>query len=501
MAFDLCEYRTRRPRIARLLVLGSCLAYSFFAVHSFASEATKPNIVFFLVDDLGWRDVGCFGSPLHQTPHIDSLAEEGMSFDQAYAAACTCSPTRASIMTGKYPARLRMTSIIEKHLGNRAPGDSRLLPPPTRPYLPKEEVTIAEALKTVGYTSCLIGKWHLGVDDSGPKGHGFDVAIAPPHRGMPKSYFWPQWKGNPNMEGRFEGEYLTDRLAGEACQFIQKHHAAPFFLMLCYHSVHVPIEAKQDKVARYEKLLQKRSTENLQHHNPHYAAMVESVDDGIGRVLRTLEELKLDQNTLVIFFSDNGGLAHPSHVGEHTPATSNAPLRSGKGFIYEGGIREPLIVKWPGVVKAGVRSSVPVISIDFFATICEAAGVDFGDLLLTEPLDGKSLLATLKGKPTELSQRALYWHYPHFSSMGGRPSGAIRSGRWKLIEHFETKQIELFDLANDIGETRDLSKARPEQARKLHQDLAAWRASLDAGMPERPNPKYEASSRTQSPGR
>ncbi len=457
-----------------------------------ADDAGRPNIVFFLVDDLGWRDVGCFGSRLHRTPHIDRLALDGVCFDQAYAAACSCSPTRASIMTGKYPARLRMTSIIEKHLGNRAPDDARLLPPPTRARLPKEEVTIAEALKTVGYTSCLVGKWHLGEGEFAPRGHGFDVAIAPPHRGMPKSYFWPQWKGNPDMEGRFEGEYLTDRLADEACQFIDEHHGSPFFLMLSFHSVHVPIEAKPDKVARYKRLLEERSAEMLQHKNPYYAAMVESVDDGVGRVLATLERLKLTQNTLVIFFSDNGGLAHPSHVGKHTPATSNAPLRDGKGFLYEGGIRVPLIIKWPGVIQGGRRSNVPVISIDFLPTLCEAAGVDWKSLNLAEPIDGKSLISLCKGEKAGMDRTALYWHYPHFSSMGGRPSGAIRVGRWKLIEHFETNQVELFDLAADIGETHDLSRTHPQRARKLHRDLIAWRESLHAGMPQRPNPNYKA---------
>jgi arylsulfatase A-like enzyme len=390
-----------------------------------------------------------------------------------------------------------MTSIVEKHLGDRAPADAPFLPPPTRSQLPKQEVTIAEALKTAGYTTCLIGKWHLGMRDFGPLGHGFDVAIAPPHKGMPRSYFWPQWKGNPNIEGRFDGEYLTDRLTDEACRFIDQHHESPFSLFLCFHSVHVPIEAKKEKVARYENLLRADSTTKLQHHNPHYAAMVESVDDGVGRVLKTLNELKLSQNTLVVFFSDNGGLAHPSHVGDHTPATSNAPLRSGKGFIYEGGIREPLIVRWPGVVKAGSRSSVPIISNDFFPTLCEAAGVDLNTLQSSESIDGKSLITLLKGNRDGLAPRPLYWHYPHFSSMGGRPSGAMRSGRWKLIEHFETQRIELFDVADDIGETNDLSKTHPERARQLAAELAAWRERLGAGMPQRPNPKYRGNSMIQ----
>ena len=459
-----------------------------FASSCSATESKAPNIVFFVADDIGWRDLGCYGSPLHQTPNIDQLAAEGVLFDQAYAAGCSCSPTRASLMTGKYPACLQMTSITEKHLGTRAPVDSRLLPPPTRPYLPKEEVTIAELLGTVGYTTALVGKWHLGEGEFGPKGHGFDVAIAPPHKGMPKSYFWPAWKGNPNMLGRFEGEYLTDRLAEEACGFIKKNQVAPFFLALSFHSVHVPIEAKQEKVKKYTALLSRSETNDYQHRNAHYAAMVESIDDAVGRVLETLQNLKLEQNTLVLFISDNGGLIHTSHVGKHTPPTSNNPLRSGKGLLYEGGIRVPLIVKWPGEIEKNAKNTSLVISNDILPTFCEAAGVAPTDL--PPSVDGLNLLSTLSIPDTDSIERSLYWHYPHFSSMGGRPSGAIRAGEWKLVEHFESKQIELFNLGLDIGETKDLSTVFPEKAQELQQSLVAWRNRHNAGMPERPNPAY-----------
>ena len=469
--------------ILRLLLsmsFASSLAASLYA-------AAPPNVVLFIVDDLGWRDFGCYGSPLHQTPCIDQLTSEGVRFDQAYAAGCSCSPTRASLMTGKYPARLRMTSITEKHLGNRAPDDSRLLPPPTLPHLPLEETTIAEALSTKGYRSCLVGKWHLGEEDYGPLGHGFDVAIAPPHRGMPKSYFWPAWKGNPNMPGDFDGEYLTDRLAEEASQFIEQNQEAPFFLALSFHSVHVPIEAKADKVAKYKEILKQGSTAEYQHRNPHYAGMVESVDEGIGKVLETLEECDLEENTLVILISDNGGLVHKSHAGHHTPATSNEPLRSGKGLLYEGGIRVPLVMKWPGKIEPQSTSSSLAISNDIFPTILEAAEVESLESLSH---DGMSLLSLLKDKETATDERSLFWHYPHFSSMGGRPSGAIRKGSWKLVEHFETNRLELFNLESDIGEAHDLSKAYPEKLSELHRSLEEWRNGISAGMPERPNLKY-----------
>ncbi|MHC4117401.1 MAG: sulfatase [Planctomycetota bacterium] len=466
----------------------TCLAHA---------QEDSPNVVFFLVDDMGWTDVGCFGSDFVQTPNIDRLAGQGVRFTNAYAPACSCSPSRAGIITGKYPAHLGMTAIIEKHRANNAPDDAPWLPATTRPFLPHEEVTIAEALKTKGYATCLIGKWHLGVGEYGPLGHGFDIAIAPPHSGMPKSYFWPRWRGNPKMEGRFEGEYLTDRLAEEACNFIDEHSDKPFFLYLPFYSVHVPIEAKADKVAKYESLLADGT--GRKHTNAHYASMVESVDDAVGCVLAKLTERKLYENTMIVFFSDNGGLAHPSHVGEHTPATSNRPLRSGKGFLYEGGIREPLIVKWPGVSAPGEVCSAPVHGCDLFPTICAAAGVDARELAIVGSLDGINLEGLLKRPSAGQSDRSLYWHYPHFSSMGGRPSGAIRSGKWKLIEHFETNTTELYDLDADIGESRDLARQLPEKARELQRELAAWRSRMNALMPNLHNPKYVGKNKRSAP--
>ena len=470
---------------------------------------SRPNVVLLLVDDLGWTDVGCFGSPLHQTPHVDQLARSGVRFTNAYAPACSCSPSRAGIMTGKYPGRLGMTAIVEKHRGDRAPDDAPLLPATTKPFLPEEEQTIAEVLQAAGYATGLVGKWHLGDGSHDPRQHGFDVAIAPPHSGAPKSYFWPQWDGNPRLPGRFDGEYLTDRLADEACQFIERaikrdrsnfskpaasgrsaERAAPFFLCLSFHSVHVPIEAKPGKVTKYETLLRKTSGDPPQHHNPHYAAMVESMDEAVGRVFDTLEQHQLDDDTLVIFFSDNGGLVHRSHRGDHTPATSNRPLRSGKGFLYEGGIRVPLIIRWPGVADAGSVCHRPVHGCDLFPTICQAAGVRAEDLQAAEDLDGQSLVPLLRDPAYATPERTLYWHYPHFSTMGGRPSAAIRQGPWKLLEHFESGALELYDLQQDVGESKDLSREQPERTRRLHQSLVDWRARMSAIVPSRPNPDY-----------
>jgi arylsulfatase A-like enzyme len=449
------------------------------------------NIVLILVDDLGWTDLGCFGSPTYQTPHIDRLASTGVRFTEAYAPACSCSPSRAGIMTGKYPGRLGMTAIVEKHRGDNAPDDAPLLPATTRPFLPDAEITIAEVLKSAGYATCLVGKWHLGDWKHDPKQHGFDVAIAPPHAGAPKSYFWPRWDGNPRLPGRFEGEYLTDRLAEEACGFVEDHGPAPFFVYLSFHSVHVPIEAKSAKVAKYAAILRAHEQDAPQHDNAHYAAMVESLDEAVGRVLAALQKLNLEHDTLVVFFSDNGGLVHRSHRGEHTPATSNAPLRSGKGFLYEGGIRVPLIIRWPGVAKSGGVCHAPVHGCDLFPTICQAAGIAVDTLSHRDQLDGRDLQPLLRDPHQKLPQRTLFWHYPHFSTMGGRPSAAMRQGKWKLIEHLETGVRELYDLRDDIGETQNLAKLHPDKAEQLQRSLADWRMRMNALMPSQPNPNYQ----------
>lgn len=431
-----------------------------------AAEAKRPNFVFILVDDLGWADVGCFGSKYYSTPNIDKLAGQGMRFTDAYAACAVCSPTRASIMTGKYPARLHLTDWIPGE------GDAPAHPlriPEWRKYLPLEEVTIAEALKPAGYICASIGKWHLGGPQFNPEHQGFDLNIAGGDIGHPASYFWP-YEGKthtvPGLKtGGSAGEYLTDRLTVAAERFIEQNKDRPFFLYLPHYAVHRPLEAKPAVTAKYQGKAPPGGQTNAV-----YAAMIESVDDSVGRIQRKLEALGLAGNTVVVFMSDNGGLWPQS--------TSNAPLRAGKGYPYEGGIREPLLIKWPGTARPGTTCSVPVSSVDFFPTLVEMAGVR-----LPGPVDGRSLVPLLKGTAS-LSREALFWHYPHY--WGGprvQPYGAVRAGDWKLIEFYEDMRAELYNLKDDLSETRDLARAQPGKAAELRALLHNWRESVDAQMP------------------
>jgi len=288
--------------------------------------------------------------------------------------------------------------------------------------------------------------------------------------------------------GNFDGEYLPDRLSQEACTFIEAHKDQPFFIYLSHHAVHIPIEGKMGKIAEYQAKIQATPPAKGEQNNPHYAAMVESVDDSVGRVMDTLRRLKIDDRTIVIFFSDNGGLCTPE--GRHTPATTNAPLRAGKGYLYEGGIREPWIVKWPGVVKPGSVCRVPVVSVDFFPTVCDLARLDRKRVKTNGPIDGVSIVPLLRDPGAMLDREAIYWHYPHFSNQGGRPGGAIRVGDFKLIERYEFGTLELYNLKEDIGETTDLAERMPRKARQLHQMLRRWRKEVNANMP-RPNPDYK----------
>jgi arylsulfatase A-like enzyme len=433
----------------------------------------RPNIVLILIDDMGWADSGCYGSQYYETPNIDRLAAQGMRFTEAYAACPVCSPTRASIMTGKYPARLHLTDWIP---GEGDAAAHRLRIPAWRKFLPLEEVTIAAALKPAGYVSASIGKWHLGGPACYPQHHGFDLNVAGTNIGQPASYFWP-YAGKRNSvpglrEGGRDGEYLTDRLTDEAEKFIEHNKDRPFFLYFPHYAVHMPLQAKPAILEKY-----KAKPPCGGQKNPVYAAMIESVDQSVGRIQRKLQALAIADQTLVMFTSDNGGL--------WPAATSNAPLRAGKGFPYEGGIREPLVVKWPAVVAPGSICRVPVASIDFFPTLLEIAGV-----AAKNNVDGRSLTALLKQTGTP-KRDALYWHYPHY--WGGnlvRPFGAVRSGDWKLIEFYEDLRVELFNLKDDLGETRDLAADQPGKAAELRHRLHDWRQSVDAQMPT-PNPDYD----------
>jgi arylsulfatase A-like enzyme len=441
-----------------------------------ADKPQPPNFVFILIDDMGWRDAGCYGSTFYETQHIDRLAASGMRFTNAYAACPVCSPTRASILTGRYPPRYNLTTFLP---GRKDMPSQKLLQAKINQFLPLDEVTLANVLKPAGYVSASIGKWHLGGQEYWPEKRGFDVNVGGAAAGSPPGYF--KFGKVPNLQAKDDNEYLTDRLTEEAEKFIEKNKNKPFFLYLPHYAVHIPLQAKKDLIAKYEK---KAATAKSEQNNAIYAAMMESVDDSVGRIVKKLDELKIAERTVVVFFSDNGGLSVKE--GPNTPATSNAPLRAGKGYLYDGGIREPLIVRWPGVIKSGSTSDVPVISVDFFPTFVELAGVKPDD---KKPIDGVSLVPILK-QTGNLKPRELYWHFPHYTNQGGRPSAAIRQDDWKLIENYEDGKLELYNLKEDLSEKNDLAMKIPDKVKELQQKLAAWRKSVNAQMPT-PNPDYK----------
>lgn len=498
---------------------------------SSAKPKAKPNVVFVLIDDMGWSDVGCYGSTFYETPNIDQLAGDGMRFTDAYATSHVCSPSRASILTGKYPARLNLTDWLAGR-GNVA--FQRLLNAEKIQALPLAESSMAEALREHGYRTGMFGKWHLGEAETGPLHHGFDVQVPQNwYKGWPKAgYHFPfEMDG---IDGQ-PGDYLTDKLTDEALQFIDESKDQPFFLYMSYFAVHDPIQGRKDLVAKYT---QKRDGLSRDHRpfllegnpdaetkftpaqldqmiktpayaayrllpdqmvkikqrqdNPQFAAQVECVDENIGRLLARLEHLGLDENTIVIFTSDNGGMSAANfsrHFRDISPnnldsayAGSNLPLRGAKGWMYEGGIRVPLIIKWPGHVEAGSVSAEPVIGTDFYPTILDMVGA------LPKPrqhVDGVSLMPLFAGKG--IGREALYWHFPHYSNHGLQsPGGAIRSGKYKLLDYFENGTVQLFNLAEDPGEQNDRSKIEVEKAMVLKAKLDQWRESVGANMMPEP---------------
>ncbi len=462
-----------------------------------APRTARPNLVFILADDFGWRDLGCYGSTFYETPNLDRLAAKGMRFTDAYAACSVCSPTRASILTGKYPARLHLTDWLP---GRPDRPDQKLNRPVILPHLPLEEVTIAEALKDAGYRTAFIGKWHLGGPGFYPDQQGFERNLGGCELGHPPSYFSPY--RIPTLPDGPKGEYLTDRLTGEALKFIEANRDRPFFLYLAHYAVHNPQQAKADLIGKYRAKVAKlppasepefrpegrHQTRQIQN-QPVYAAMVQSLDESVGRVLDKLAELGLEENTIVVFTSDNGGLS----TAEGSP-TANAPLRAGKGWSYEGGVREPLLVRWPGVTPPGSVCRAPVMSTDYYPTLLEMARLP---LRPRQHRDGVSLVPLLQGGT--LPERPLFWHYPHYSNQGGGPSGAIRLGDFKLIEWFEDMRVELFNLQDDLGEQHDLAARMPEKVAALRQQLHDWRRRVDAQMPT-PNPDYRPGSAETKPG-
>lgn len=455
----------------------------------FLSAATAPllaangkplNFVVILIDDYGWRDTGYNGSRYYETPNIDKLAASGMQFTNGYSAAPVCSPTRAALMTGKWPARLHLTAHLQGH--DRSPEFAKLKAPVTRKEMPLSEVTIAEMLKKKGYSTASIGKWHLGDPGFLPTDQGFDVNFAGTWDGSPKSFFYPGWEGKPAGVKGGDGEYLTDLLTDEACGWLKKQRANPFFLYLPHYAVHTPIEAKKELRERFDR----KQPDGGQNY-PEYAAMVYSVDESVGRVLRTLDEMGVADNTAIIFSADNGGVS--SREWKQRPVTSNKPLRLGKGHLYEGGLRVPTLVRWPGVAKPGSKSDEAVYTCDYLPTMMEMAGG-------SADVDGASFVRALRGG--KLPERNMYWHYPHYSPQLGRPASAIRRGNWKLIEHLETGSAELYNLSADIGERNDLAKAQAERAAKMRGDLDAWRREMKAQMPG-PNPNYDPAREPQKP--
>jgi len=464
----------------------------------FAGNRKKTNFVFFLVDDLGWTDLGCYGSTFYETPNVDRLAAGGMRFTNAYAACPVCSPTRASIMTGKYPARLRTTDYFgapqPDRVGPQWRKNRALLPARYRDRLPLEEVTLAEALKQHGYATFFAGKWHLGGEGFYPEDQGFDVNKGGIERGGPyggKKYFSPY--GNPKLPDGPAGEHLPDRLATETCRFIEANKDQPFLAYLAFYSVHTPLMARADLRAKYEKKAESAENEGpawgkegarkvrLVQDHAVYGGMVEAMDQAVGKVLDALESLDLAENTVVFFMSDNGGLS----TSEGHP-TCNLPLRAGKGWLYEGGIREPMMVRWPGQVEGDGVCHEPVISTDFYPTILEMAGLPAKP---KQNLDGRSMVGLLRKRDRQ-KDRAIYWHYPHYGNQGGSPGGAIRLGDYKLIEFYEDNRIELYNLRDDIGEQHDLAAGMPEMAGKLRRMLHEWRKEVDAAMPT-PNPNHK----------
>lgn len=448
----------------------------------------QPNVVFILVDDLGYMDIGANNpDTFYETPHIDRLAATGMRFTNGYAANPVCSPTRYSIMTGKYPSRVDATNFFAGKRGGR------FRPAPLNDRMPLEETTIAEHLGASGYKTFFAGKWHLGpTEEFWPTKQGFDINKGGHRAGGPfkaGKYFSPY--ANPRLQDGPEGEHLTARLAQETCRFIRDHQDQPFLTYLAFYSVHTPLMAPKELVDKYrakaERLglndreafgdeeqvwpdARERRVRTLQAHAT-YAAMVESMDAAVGRVLTTLDELGLTDNTIVCLTSDNGGLS----TSEGSP-TSNLPLRGGKGWLYEGGIREAFLVRAPAVTKPGSTCETPVMSIDFFPTLAELTGTGMPD---PKSVDGKSLVPLLRGQST-IGRDSLYWHYPHYSNQGGFPGGAIRSGDWKLVERYETGASQLYNLADDVGERTDLAADEPARVKEMIAKLHAWYRDVDA---------------------
>ncbi len=462
--------RTLKVFSAPIAILALAVTASSAPAQSADVDAKRPNIVFLLLDDMGYADIGAYGNSYHRTPNIDRLAAEGIRFTNAYAAAPNCSPTRASILTGHWPARTGITQYLP---GNVLPY-AKMLQPEMPAGLPLDEALVAEPLAKAGYSTACVGKWHLGGGDYFADQRGFGESFASAHIG-PGGMFAPF---QITVPGVTDGDYLTDVLTDGAEQFIERNRDTPFFLYMSYHSVHAPIQAKPELIDSYAG-----RNDPSGRNNAVYAAMVEGVDQSVQRLMAKLEQLGLGENTAVFFFSDNGGVSRRAF---------NGGFRSGKGYLWEGGIREPLIVRWPGTVQPGSVEDTPVTSVDFYPTILEMAGATD---VPGHTVDGVSLLPLLAGSGS-IDRPVLFWHYPHYSNAGSTPMGAIRRGPWKLLEFFEDSHVELYNLETDPAEKTDLAETESRRARSMREELAAWRDSVGAVMPT-PNPKFDPAKEKQ----
>jgi len=456
-------------------LLALALLFSVIGIpHS--SSSAQPNILFILADDLGWTDLGCQGSTFYETPNIDSLARRGVRFTNGYATCCVCSPSRASLMTGKYPPRTGITDLI--------PGspNGKLIRAPNAQHLALEEVTVAEAFREAGYETFFAGKWHLGDRCYSPDKQGFPAALSQVMEdGKPSNFWFP--KSDKPIVATEDDPKFSDRIADEAVRFISANARRPFFAYLPFLAPHRPVKARADLVAKYEKKAltappdawgkERGNDVRLVQNHAAYAAMIEQLDSAIGRVLDALKKRGLDERTIIIFTSDNGGLS----LSSDRP-TSNVPLRAGKGWAYEGGLRVPWIIVAPGVTQAGSTSETPITSTDLYPTLLELANQPFKP---EKHLDGVSLVPALKGGT--ISSRSLFWHYPHYGAQHGAPFGAVRDGDWKLIEWYEDERLELFHLSDDPGEKKNLAKAETAKANELRTALHEWRTRVNGIMP------------------
>jgi arylsulfatase A-like enzyme len=449
-------------------------------------EQARPNFLLIVVDDLGYSDLHCYGNELVETPHIDQLGIEGVRFTSAYASCTVCSPTRASLMTGRNPVTVDITDWIpgrQDARGGPIP-EEMFVVPRFNQQLPLEEITLAEKLQEAGYITASVGKWHLGGEGFLPTDQGFDQNVAGYRKGSPPSYYYPyrsEYRSDSITPLKLTGDslYLTDRLTNEAIGFIEKNRGQPFFLYLPFYNVHTPLEGRPDLLEKYETRLAGHQADSIQR-NPHFLAMTEAVDLNVGRIMDFLKEQELEENTLVIFTSDNGGLL--LRQDNFIRASWNHPLREGKGTLYEGGLRIPAIARWPGTIEAGRISEELIISTDIFPTLAELAGVP-----VDYEIEGRSLVPHLL-RSEALDRETLYWHYPHYHL--GMPGGVIREGDYKLIEYFETGDLELYNLRTDLQEMHNLAADIPEKANELLKKLQSWREENRASMPT-PNPEYE----------